>query len=83
LNIKTISNGQVAPGAAQLWSVNINTGTFGAVLKIYNDTSAVTANLVATIDASAVVRLWFGVYCQRGIFYDLSAGASDVTIGYT
>jgi len=70
-------------GDAELWSVNINTGAASAVLKIYNNTSAVAADLIATIDASSPGSLWYGIYCPKGIFAVLSGGNADVTIGST
>lgn len=81
-SISTAGNLSVAPGAGELWSVNINTGAAGAVLKIYNNTSAVAGDLIATIDASATACFWYGIYCPKGIFAVLSVGNADVTIGY-
>lgn len=83
-HVNTISSGVVAPasGGAIFWVANVNTGSGTAVLKVYNNTSAVAADLVASIDCTAIASLWYGVYCPKGIFYDLSGGAADVTIGY-
>ena len=68
-------------GGGELWSVNVNTAAAGGILKIYNDVTAVTPNLVATIDCSAIGSFWYGVYCQRGITAVLSGASPDVTIG--
>lgn len=63
-----------------LWSVNVNTAAGSAVLKIYNGTSA-SGELVASIDASGKGSFVYGVAMKDGIFYDLSGGNADVTIG--
>lgn len=68
-------------GGTTIWTVNVNTGASGAILTIYNGTSA-SGDLVATVDASAVVSLAYGVYCPEGIFIELAGGAADITIGY-
>lgn len=82
-HVNTVTNGQVAGagGGAIFWNVNVNTPAAG-VLKIYNNTSAVAADLIASIDCSVVATLWYGIYCEKGIFFDLSVATPDVTIGY-
>jgi hypothetical protein len=80
--IKTVTTKVVAPGGpAALWTVNVNTGAAGAILKIYDGTSS-AGTLVATIDASTKSSQCFGVRCPNGIFADLSVGTADCTIGY-
>lgn len=66
---------------AELWSININTGASSAIFKVYDGTSA-SGTLVATIDASTKSSHAYGVICNGGIFYDLSGGNADVTVGY-
>lgn len=82
-HVSTISSGLIAPtsSGAVLWNVNVNTGSAGALLKIYDGTST-SGTLVASIDCSQIATLWYAVYCPSGIFFDLSVGAADVTIGY-
>ena len=81
--MNTISSG-VAAGAnsgAILWNVNVNTAASGGILKIYNATSASAPDLLAQIDCSQMGSFWYGLYCPKGIFYDLSVSTPDVTIG--
>jgi len=81
-SITATGNLPVQPaGSGELWSVNVNTGAASAVLKIYNNTSAVAADIIATIDASATGSFWYGVLCPKGIFAVLSGGNADITIG--
>lgn len=81
--IRTVSTLVVAQadGAAILWTVNVNTGAAGAILKIYDGTSS-SGTLIATIDASTKSSHAFGVMCNKGIFVDLSVGTADCTIGF-
>lgn len=81
--IKTVTTRQVSGtgGGAVLWTVNVNTGAAGAVLKIYDGVN-VNGILVATIDASTKSSHSYGVMCNEGIFLDLSIGAADCTVGY-
>lgn len=65
----------------ELWSVNVNTGAASAVFKIYDGTSA-SGTLVATIDASTKSSHAYGVICNGGVYYDLSGGNADVTVGF-
>ena len=78
--VGTKAIGGLASGAV-LWTVNVNTGAAGAILKIYEGGSA-SGILVATIDASTKSGQSFGVYMKDGIFLDLSVGNADCTIGY-
>jgi hypothetical protein len=82
-HVAAIGSGKIAEpqGGAIFWNVNINTAAAGAILKIYNNVSAVAADLICQIDCGATGSFWFGIYCQNGIFYDLSVGNPDVTIG--
>lgn len=79
--IRTVTTTIVTNGPGTLWTVNINSGSAGAILKIYNGTSA-SGTLVAQIDASSKSGHSYGIYCREGIFLDLSVGAADCTIGY-
>lgn len=72
----------VATGGGQLWSINVNTGAPSAVLRIYDEVSAVAAALIATIDCSAANSWWYGCLMPKGITAVLSGGNADVTIGY-
>jgi hypothetical protein len=83
VRIASVSSATVAPsgGGAEVWTVNVNTGAASAILKIYDGTSA-SGTLVATIDASSKSSHCFGVLCPNGIFWDLSGGTADCTIGY-
>lgn len=83
-HVAAISSGQVVGGVnawPTLWSVNVNTAAGSAVLKIYNGTSA-AGELIASIDASGKGSYVYGVGLKDGIFYDLSGGNADVTIGF-
>lgn len=83
VHVSTITTGVVAQASGSvLWSVNINTAGSGGLLKIYNNVSAVAADLIASIDLTNQGSYWYGVYCEKGIFYALSVAAADVTIGY-
>lgn len=81
--IATTSTGIIASANSntELWSVNINTGATSAVFKLYDGTSA-SGTLIATIDASTKSSHAYGVLCNGGIFFDLSGGNADITVGY-
>jgi hypothetical protein len=86
VNVAATGSAKVAEanGGAIFWNVNINKTAASAVLKVYNNTSAVAADLVCTIDcATTIGSLWYAIYCPKGIFYDLSGGNADVTIGFS
>lgn len=82
-HLSATGTGILAPagGDAELWTVNINTGAASATLKIYDGTSA-TGTLVAQIDATTKSSHCYGIFCRGGIYYDLSGGNADVTIGF-
>lgn len=80
-SINTVGNLAVTAGYGELWSVNVNTGVATATLKIYNNTSAVAADLIATIDCSVVGSYWYGVICAKGIFCVLAGANADITVG--
>ncbi len=76
----------VNPGAI-LGSVVINKlGATGNTLTIYDDTSAVTANIIAVIDTTRSGiggGLDYNVVMSRGIFMVMATGtAADITITY-
>jgi membrane-bound inhibitor of C-type lysozyme len=72
----------VARGRTELGIVNINKGATSAVLTLYDDVSAVAANVIATIDATATGCYVYGRACSRGITAVLSGGNADVTISH-
>lgn len=82
LNITSITTGLVSGAGAELGTVNINTGAGSAVLTLYNALSADAAKKIATIDASTKSSHAFVIYCENGLFYALSGGNADVTIGF-
>jgi hypothetical protein len=83
MTTSTTASIATANGGAVLWSVNVNTGGSGAILKIYNDTTSATAsNCVATIACTNQGSFWYGIRCPNGIFAAISVANADVTIGY-
>lgn len=82
LNITSIASGLVSGPGSELGTVNINTGAGSAVLTLYNALSADANKKIATIDASTKSSHAFVVYCEIGLFYALSGGNADVTIGF-
>lgn len=78
----TTGNLSVAPAAAMLYTVNINTAAGSSTVTIYNNTSAVSADIVAVIDSASKGSHAFGFLCEKGIFVAIAGGTPDVTIGY-
>lgn len=69
-----------ADGEATLWTVNINTGATSAILKLYDGVAATGTPI--TIDATTKSSHAYGFAMRNGIYYDLSGGNADVTVGY-
>ena len=81
--IASVGTGLIAEedGGATLWTVNVNTGAPSAILKIYDGESA-AGTLIAEIDASSKSSVAYGCLCDDGIYWQLSGGNAQVTIGY-
>ncbi len=69
-----------AGSAAELWTVNVNTGASSAVVTIY-DGPAASNVVVAVIDCSVIRSLCYGVRCGNGVYAVASGGNADVTVG--
>lgn len=86
LRISSITNGDVggADSATQLWTININTGAGGAILKIFDHANDGTTQGTQQIQIDASSKSSHGFYCTfpHGFHWDLSGGAADVTITY-
>jgi len=80
--IHLTTSGQTGTAGANtmLGTVNCNTAAASAVLTIYNGTSA-SGTVVAVIDCSRVGSHWYGVRLPAGLYYALSGGNADVTLG--
>lgn len=73
----------VANGGAVLAYVNVNTSAASSLITVYNDTtSANSSNTVAVVDGTSKGSLWYLSRCPNGIFYSITGGVPDVTIGY-
>lgn len=72
----------VAPGATILGTVNVNTPVNASTVSIYNNISAVAADLVAIVDGTTVCSKGYFVYCEKGLTVVIASGAPDVTIGF-
>jgi hypothetical protein len=82
--IRTVTSKIVVPDTAGQSSIivaNVYTGATGAILKIYDGTSA-GGTLIATIDASSKSSHLIMRKCETGIFLDLSVAAADCAITY-
>lgn len=81
--IAAAGNLPVSTGRAKLHTVTINTKAASATVTVYNNVSAVSADIVAIIDAASTpVTLIYDVECPKGIFVVLASGNADVTVSY-
>jgi hypothetical protein len=70
-----------ANGGATFWCAVVNKTASSAVLTVYHGVDN-TGEVIAVIDAStAIGSLWYGVYCPNGIYYALTGGNADITLG--
>lgn len=67
---------------AILWSVNVNKAAAGQTLTIYDAPAVDATKIVAVVDLSGVGSWWYGCLMNGGLFYVISGGSPDVTIGY-
>lgn len=80
MHLSATGTGTISGADTVLWTVNINTGASSAVLTLRNGT--VGGSIIAVIDATTKSSHAFGTLHKTGIYYDLSGGNADVTIGY-
>jgi len=70
---------------AVLHTISINTkGAASNTISVYNDVTAVAANLIAVIDStSAVQSLFYDAICNNGLTVVLATGtAADITVSW-
>jgi hypothetical protein len=72
----------VARGRCELGIINVNTGAASSTVSVYDDVTAVTANLIAVIDASVEGCYVYAGMCSRGITVVMAAGDSDITVSF-
>ncbi len=87
LNITTVTTTLVKSGTSIVDSLIINTAAASAVIKIYDDVSAVAGSLKATITMPAVllasqIQLNYKIKCNKGITIVTSVAAQDITVAY-
>lgn len=70
-----------APVNARLVAVVVGDGAASAVVTAYNNTSAVAADTIGTVDAAADRDVpFYGIRCPKGLYVKLTAGNAKVTV---
>lgn len=81
-HVGSISTGTLHadPIKTVLGHVNVNTGVLNAVLTLrHKDASGA---IIAVIDAGSKSSHTYEIIAPEGVYFDLAAGAADVTVSY-
>jgi predicted nucleic acid-binding OB-fold protein len=81
-NLADVAATTLKSGAGVLHSITVNKGATGAVVTVYDNTSAATTK-IATINAvSTLTSYLYDCAFTTGLTIDIATGAADITITY-